>query len=185
MIEDLQDDLTKYKRKNSPQTTFFKRLFTVLFPWMIIVIIAFVICLPSIKKTFKNKTLDLVFREAADNANYVETRTMTLFYVDRSGNLQPVVTPVPITGDNIYYDAVEGLLLSTPQEAVEKLCISYIPKGTNLESITVKDTKAIVVFSKAFDTFVTEDPGHNLARAQILNTIQAINPAITELTLTY
>lgn len=182
MIEDLQDELPKSMKKAYRQNSGHHKLISVIIVWFLFAAVFFVICLPGLKTTFRNKSKEQIIKEAKEYAQSVETKPMQLFYVSSDGvTVKPFSIKVEITGAGSYYDALEGLLKDTPSEVLKDLCINAIPKGTVLKSVNVNKNKAGIELTCDGNKISS----HSLIKQQIQSTILAINPEITEVSIIF
>lgn len=189
MIEDLQDelqDLKPQKKKEKKSISF--RLLAFLF-WIPYAIIIGIIATPKIIVTVRNSGVKEYITKAINQQNQAKTREVSLCFIVPSsdGNLSYhlYTQKVSKTGESIYHDAIEGLLLGSCQEALNSGAVSFIARGTSLNGLTVSQGTAFVDFSSEFAASGSNwgTGGLEAAKEQVEKTLKALDSSIKKVVI--
>ncbi len=130
--------------------------------------IELIIFLPKVKKAIIDSNAIELINEAKINKENSNLRDYNLFFVSMDNN----IIGFNYSGrsrTNYLHDSFEYQLKSTPEIALKKFCVTFIPEGTKLIGVTAKDKATYLNVSKELLSCNNFELCYNQLKAQALS----------------
>ncbi len=130
--------------------------------------IELIIFLPKVKKAIIDSSAIELINDAKINKENSDLREYNLFFVSMNNSIIEF-NYLGSKRSNYLHDSFEYQLKSTPEIALKKFCVTFIPEGTKLIGVTSKDKATYLNVSKELLNSYNFELCYNQLKAQALS----------------